>query len=277
MDLGLHGARALVLGSSSGLGRAVAAALAAEGAAVAVVSRDRQRAEEAREAVGATVALAGDLTTPAMVSASSPRLSRRSEASTSALSTLVAASQVGSGRRRTATMTLRTSRCCARRWRLLGPAPRISPPRARTACVPDGAQRRRGVAGPRLVVGDAQRRRRRGPLTRHRVAPDVLVNVIVTGQFDTPALNRFEAAKAQSDGTTPDHVRAERLAEIPLGRLGRAEELADVVTFLARRGRSFVTGAGDPRRRRRDRVASDGAWSWSSAARRRIRRAGPID
>ena len=49
MDLGLDGARALVLGSSSGLGRAVAAALAAEGAAVAVVSRDAERAEAARE------------------------------------------------------------------------------------------------------------------------------------------------------------------------------------------------------------------------------------
>ena len=54
------------------------------------------------------------------------------------------------------------------------------------------------------------------------LAPDVLVNVVVTGQFDTPALDRFEAAKAAADGTTPDHVRGEHLAEIPLGRLGTA-------------------------------------------------------
>ena len=52
MDLGLDGARALVFGSSSGLGRAVAAALTAEGAAVAVVSRDEERADEACRAIG---------------------------------------------------------------------------------------------------------------------------------------------------------------------------------------------------------------------------------
>ena len=43
MDLELEGRRALVLGSSSGLGRAVAVTLVAEGAAVAVVSRDREK------------------------------------------------------------------------------------------------------------------------------------------------------------------------------------------------------------------------------------------
>ena len=63
MDLGLAGARALVFGSSSGLGRAVAATLAAEGASVAVVSRDSERAASAAAAISAAAALTGDLTT----------------------------------------------------------------------------------------------------------------------------------------------------------------------------------------------------------------------
>jgi NAD(P)-dependent dehydrogenase (short-subunit alcohol dehydrogenase family) len=64
MDLGLGGRRALVLGSSSGLGRAVAEVLAAEGARVAVVSRDLGRAAAAAQELGAELALAGDLTVP---------------------------------------------------------------------------------------------------------------------------------------------------------------------------------------------------------------------
>ncbi|MDP2293661.1 MAG: SDR family NAD(P)-dependent oxidoreductase, partial [Actinomycetota bacterium] len=62
MDLGLQGRRALVLGSSSGLGRAVADALVAEGARVAVVSRSQERSSEAAAHIGAEVALVADLT-----------------------------------------------------------------------------------------------------------------------------------------------------------------------------------------------------------------------
>src|SRR5262245_1919175 len=56
MDLGLEGRRALVMGASRGIGRAIAAALAREGCRVAVVSRSRERIEEAAAEIGPAAA-----------------------------------------------------------------------------------------------------------------------------------------------------------------------------------------------------------------------------
>jgi 3-oxoacyl-[acyl-carrier protein] reductase len=54
MDLGIEGRVALVTGASKGMGRAIAAELAAEGARVAVSSRSRERIEAAAGEIGAT-------------------------------------------------------------------------------------------------------------------------------------------------------------------------------------------------------------------------------
>jgi NAD(P)-dependent dehydrogenase (short-subunit alcohol dehydrogenase family) len=59
MDLQLTGKRALVTGSSSGLGEAIAKALAVEGAAVVVPGRDRTRTEAVAEAIRAAGGSAG--------------------------------------------------------------------------------------------------------------------------------------------------------------------------------------------------------------------------
>ena len=63
-------------------------------------------------------------------------------------------------------------------------------------------------------------------------APGILVNAIAPGPTDTDMLNR------------PDRDPASRAAEadIPLARLGRPEEIAAAAVFLAGPGASFMTG-----------------------------------
>ena len=60
----LIGKRALVTGSSSGLGAAIATPLAEEGATVVVHGRDEQRARQVTDRIGAETAI-GDLTSDA--------------------------------------------------------------------------------------------------------------------------------------------------------------------------------------------------------------------
>ena len=74
MDLGLKDKRALVMGSTRGIGRAIADALAQEGASVAVCGRDasvaKQVAEDISGTTGATVRSYGvDLADQASVAA----------------------------------------------------------------------------------------------------------------------------------------------------------------------------------------------------------------
>lgn len=64
MDMKLGNRRALVLGASQGLGKAIAAALVAEGAKVAVCSRDEGRVSAAVKEVGAACGVTVDLSKP---------------------------------------------------------------------------------------------------------------------------------------------------------------------------------------------------------------------
>jgi NAD(P)-dependent dehydrogenase (short-subunit alcohol dehydrogenase family) len=63
MDLKLKGRRALVTGSNSGIGEGVARMLIAEGAAVVIHGRNRERAEKVAAELGAAGVAIGDLST----------------------------------------------------------------------------------------------------------------------------------------------------------------------------------------------------------------------
>jgi len=63
---------------------------------------------------------------------------------------------------------------------------------------------------------------------------NIRANSLCPGPIDTPLL-----AELMSDPAR----RARRLVHIPMGRLGRAEELAQAALFLASDESSFMTGA----------------------------------
>jgi NAD(P)-dependent dehydrogenase (short-subunit alcohol dehydrogenase family) len=244
VDLGLTGARALVLASSSGLGRAIASALVSEGAKVAVTSREPSRSAEAAADVGAELALAGDLAVPG----EGHRLVDAVVDAWGGLDVCVVTTGGGasggildtSGRDDEAGFhamlrpALEVARAAAPHLAATGSG-RLVFLVARSVL----------EATPELALSSVMRS---GVAAAARslaleLAPDVLVNAVVVGQFDTPALHRAVAARAAAAGVGAAQDLKEQVTRIPLQRLGSADELADVVTFLCSRRASFVTGS----------------------------------
>ena len=243
MDLQLAGQRALVFGSSSGLGRELAKVLVEEGARVVVTSRETDRGEQARTHAGAEGSIVGDLTVPGdaarMVNGAANLLGGLDICVLNTGGAKPGGIMVTDGFDDVAynaflRPVLEASRAAApylqkgRHARLLALTARSV-----VEATPDLALSsvfRSGVSAAMRSLA-------------LELAPQVNVNVVVTGQFDTPALDRFEAAKASAEDKTPDQVRREHVEAIPLGRVGTAREFADVVTFLCSPRSSFVTGS----------------------------------
>ncbi|MET7457067.1 SDR family oxidoreductase [Streptomyces sp. NPDC005574] len=66
-------------------------------------------------------------------------------------------------------------------------------------------------------------------------ARGIRVNTVTPGPTDTPALSALTPA--------PEQFKEHLAARVPLGRLGRPEEIAAAVTFLASEQSSFITGS----------------------------------
>ena len=74
------------------------------------------------------------------------------------------------------------------------------------------------------------------------VGRGIRCNAICPGTVDTPSLDQRIAAQAEAQGLTPEQVRASFVARQPMGRLGKASEIAALAVYLASDESAFTTG-----------------------------------
>lgn len=244
MDLGLHDKRALVLGSSSGMGRAIAGRLAAEGARVVVTGRDEQRVATTADELLAAGSVVSDLTDRG----GPERVVGMALDILGGLDIFVGNS--GGGKPGGLVEGGFDAIDAGYQKMLL---PQLKAAQAAIPFLREGGNGRmvfltaRSVleASPDLALSSVFRS---GVAAAARslaleLAPHVTVNVVVPGQFDTGALARFEDAKATAEDRTTDEIRLEHVAAIPMQRMGQAEELGDLVAFLVSSRAGYITGA----------------------------------
>lgn len=70
----------------------------------------------------------------------------------------------------------------------------------------------------------------------------ITVNTVCPGMIRTQRLEQLIQISAQMQQISFDEALRHRTAQIPLGRLGQPEELADLVAFLASENARYITG-----------------------------------
>jgi NAD(P)-dependent dehydrogenase (short-subunit alcohol dehydrogenase family) len=231
--LKLEGKTALVTGGGSGIGLAVAQRLAAEGARVFIIGRRQATLDDVVAAIGArAVAVQGDVT----VDADLARLFATIAEEAGQLDILVTSSGVSEpGTIEDATGAhidkIFDLNVRAMALTVQGALPLMG--RGGAVVLVGSIAGNMGIAGYGTYAATKAAVRSYARTWTHELAPrGIRVNTVSPGPTDTPMF----------DGVT-DEMRAAYTDRIPLKRLGRPEEVAAAVLFLASGEGSYVAGA----------------------------------
>jgi 3-oxoacyl-[acyl-carrier protein] reductase len=239
MELGLTGKRALVTGSSRGIGYAIAEALVAEGVRVALTARTAADVEAAadrlRERGGDVVALTGDLT----LSADVERVVQGATEAFGGLDILI--NNVGGG----------IGGNTDEGWQYTFDVNLNAAVRASRAATPLMQAQRSGViliissvsgwqvgGSPQYNAAKAAEIMYARSLAKELGADGIRVNAVSPGSI------MFEGGGwARRKERDPEGIAAFIANDMPLGRFGTPEEIANVCVFLCSERASLVTGA----------------------------------
>jgi 3-oxoacyl-[acyl-carrier protein] reductase len=249
MDLSLAGKRALVGGSSQGIGRAAAIELAALGAEVTLLARDEGRLREAlaqlpRPNNQTHALMVADFTDPASVARAvaadnrfeilinntggpkgGPAHAAAPEEFEAAFRMHVLCGQV-------LLQALLPTMKAAQYGRIVNiistsvkaPIPDLGVSNTIRAAVANWAKTLAGELGQFGIT----------------------VNNVLPGFTDTQRLSQLFTAKAEKLGKTLEQVRQEAVATIPARRLGKPEEVAAAVAFLCTPAAAYINGINLP-------------------------------
>jgi 3-oxoacyl-[acyl-carrier protein] reductase len=258
MDLGLSGKVALVAAASKGLGRAIAAELAAEGASIALCARGEEGLERARDEIQRTtkaevIAIAGDVSRADDVE----RITRATLERFGRIDILVTnAGGPPSGKFESLTPEM---------WKQAVDLTLMSVINLTRAVIPGMKERKWGrvinvtsIAVKQPVDGLMLSNSLRSAVTgfartlANEVAPlGITVNNILPGYTRTERVEQLSEATAKREGITAEAAVGKWEAEIPMKRLGEPREFAALAAFLASERASYITGTS---------ISVDGGW-----------------
>ncbi|MGI9520289.1 MAG: SDR family NAD(P)-dependent oxidoreductase [Hyphomicrobiaceae bacterium] len=247
MQLTMTGRKALITGGSLGIGRAIATRFAEAGAHVAIVARRESVLEEAREHIQ-SVGNSKVIPIAADVSTAEGCLSAHEEAVARLGSIDVLVNNAGTSKRGAFEelsdevwqtdldlklfAAIRLSRLALpgmrdQRWgriiNVLNTGAKAPPPEG----APTAVSRAAGMALTKILAGEG--------------APhNILVNAVLVGRIKSDQWIRRHTSE-DSDRSIEEFYQ-DMSRNIPLGRVGGADEFANVVCFLASNAGSYVTG-----------------------------------